>query len=426
MPCLIGGLPSEEYQACLNSLTQSVSKWNTTHWVAHFNLLRYPILVVFINRLAFFCLHQLSIYPNNAFLFAKFKSHDFDNIDNDNQFQTARQIFDIFSGCSECQKDELDKLEGRLKEIEKKFLGGKLEPADGKEPLPALEKIVSKIELKTKLSDDIQKKTNAKEEEKKPNRSSSSQPNPKPAIDQKSARSLADIKEFIQNGTIISIKDFTEKEKELYGELDLKLLLRHKVSDSPTKPAPNPKTPADDSTSSSDSKSASQGRPLPDRPTQTNPAKAPYRSAQTSPSKAPPPPPRSPELKKESTPAPQSKQSSDSKPPTPPPRRDPPVPPPRSNSSSTVTPQPSAPKEDTSTPNPTVTSQPIVKSTVYGTTFRQLSIQIESGEISAKNIPPELRSELSVPELAVLQILDRRGVLKPVDEDEEDTTVWDP
>src|SRR5690242_4434613 len=107
MSFLIGGLTPQQYHTYLNPANESKRKWKSNHCVAHFNLARYSILAVFINRLAYFILQGGAIYPNNLYLFKKFKAHQFSKLVAEEQFAKAEIIFNRFKLCPELDVNEL-------------------------------------------------------------------------------------------------------------------------------------------------------------------------------------------------------------------------------------------------------------------------------------------------------------------------------
>jgi hypothetical protein len=120
MGVLIAGFSPEEYKNFLNPTKQKSSQ-NSNHWFVHFYIDR---LVVLINRIAYFVFHRFSAYPNNAYLFEKFKSHQFSTISEMSQYDAAVEIFKCFQQCPEFDK-QLDPIMQQL-ELVKQSLNKKL------------------------------------------------------------------------------------------------------------------------------------------------------------------------------------------------------------------------------------------------------------------------------------------------------------
>lgn len=117
MSNLIGGLSPQEYKNFLLPSQTVTGNWSHTHWVSNLNLLNYPTLVVFINRLAYFVLHRFSAYPNNIYLFEKFKSHNFSTMQDLDQVKAAKQITKRFKYCLELNQQEIIKIGEKLNEM---------------------------------------------------------------------------------------------------------------------------------------------------------------------------------------------------------------------------------------------------------------------------------------------------------------------
>ncbi len=122
MSFLIGDFSSEQYKAYLNSAAKQEHKGKKSHWVAHFHLSHHSTLAVLVNRIAYFLLHRFAVYPNNAYLFQKFKSYDFTQIDTEEQYEIIKEIFACFQNCSELDEAELGNVEEKLNEIENRLL----------------------------------------------------------------------------------------------------------------------------------------------------------------------------------------------------------------------------------------------------------------------------------------------------------------
>lgn len=115
MEFLIGGLSPEQYKRCLPPTEKSQAKWAAVnHWVARFNIARYPALTVFFYQIAYFILHGFSDYPNPAYLFEKFKSHDFSKDHDPEQAKTIRKIFERFKCCADITEQELGEVETKI------------------------------------------------------------------------------------------------------------------------------------------------------------------------------------------------------------------------------------------------------------------------------------------------------------------------
>jgi hypothetical protein len=121
MSFLIGGFSAQQYSAYLNPTSES-SGCKSSRWFSYFNLTRYPVLAIFVNRLAYFILHRFSAFPNNAYLFDKFKSHDFSSISEQKNYKIAKDIFESFKKCPELKKTELTEIEVKLNSVEKRFI----------------------------------------------------------------------------------------------------------------------------------------------------------------------------------------------------------------------------------------------------------------------------------------------------------------
>lgn len=120
MTLLIGGFSAEQYKSYLNPSKKVQEKWKSSHWVSHFNLARFPLLAIAINRLAYFLLHRM-VYPNNTYLIKKFKAHDFTTLKNKDEVKVAKEIFEIFRCCREVKCEELSDVENQLKVVDQNF-----------------------------------------------------------------------------------------------------------------------------------------------------------------------------------------------------------------------------------------------------------------------------------------------------------------
>lgn len=119
MSFLIGGFSSEQYKAYLDPTSEQKPQWHNSHWAAH--LARYPILAVLVNRMAYCLLHRFAVYPNNAYLFQKFKSHDFTKIETEAECEIAKEIFACFQHCAGLVEIEVSTMEAQLNEIEERL-----------------------------------------------------------------------------------------------------------------------------------------------------------------------------------------------------------------------------------------------------------------------------------------------------------------
>ena len=114
MAFLIGGFSFNQYKNYLQPSNIATGKWSFKN-AMHFNSINYPILTIFLNRLAYFIIHHFSAYPNNAYLFEKFKSHDFTTIQNQDQVKAAKQILNQFKNCLELNQKEFIKIKENVK-----------------------------------------------------------------------------------------------------------------------------------------------------------------------------------------------------------------------------------------------------------------------------------------------------------------------
>ena len=133
MGYLIGGLSPQQYNNCLYSSSNVKRKRVIRHWVTHFNVMNYPIIAVIINRLAYFVLNRFSAYPNNTYLFDKFKAHDFSAIQNQEDWKVTKQIFEKFKGCLELNQQEMIRINEKLTDVEKEIEASEADPGTGKD-----------------------------------------------------------------------------------------------------------------------------------------------------------------------------------------------------------------------------------------------------------------------------------------------------
>jgi hypothetical protein len=130
MSFLIGGFSPREYQAYLNPAWEPKRKEKATYWISHFTLSRFSTLAVLINRLAYFIFHRCAVYPNNTYLFQKFKSHQFNTIATEEQYRKAKEIFNCFKRCPNLDSNELKRIGEELKEVKKRLKTEKEAPVD--------------------------------------------------------------------------------------------------------------------------------------------------------------------------------------------------------------------------------------------------------------------------------------------------------
>lgn len=115
MGFLIGGLSPKQYDAYLS--TNSRTQVEKPKGVMAFLGLSSgcAALAVFINRLAYFIFN--CAYPNDTYLFNKFKSHQFTEMKTTDQYQVAREIFKRFQKCPELGKEDVAKVKTDLKNV---------------------------------------------------------------------------------------------------------------------------------------------------------------------------------------------------------------------------------------------------------------------------------------------------------------------
>lgn len=130
MSFLIGGFSPEQYKSLLPQSPGIKKLSGSRHWISTFNLLRYPAITMMINRVAYFILHRLSVYPNATYLFEKFNGFDFKTLKNEQEIQAAREVFERFKNCQEINQQERLKIGEQLDAVLLKF-------KKEEEPLPA-------------------------------------------------------------------------------------------------------------------------------------------------------------------------------------------------------------------------------------------------------------------------------------------------
>ncbi len=115
MGFLIGGLSPKQYDAYLS--TTSRTQVEKPRGIMAFLGISSgcAALAVFINRLAYFIFN--CTYPNDTYLFNKFKSHQFAEIKSTDEYQAAREIFKRFQKCSELEKADVAKVKKDLKDV---------------------------------------------------------------------------------------------------------------------------------------------------------------------------------------------------------------------------------------------------------------------------------------------------------------------
>lgn len=131
MSFLIGKFSPRQYTSYLIPGLDQKKQWISRHWVSHFNLARYPILVVIIHRLAYWIIHRFSVYPTNNLLFNNFKSYKFRSISTEEQYKIVKKIFKRFQLCSGFDQNELDRIGAELKAVKQQFVKKKEEVPAG-------------------------------------------------------------------------------------------------------------------------------------------------------------------------------------------------------------------------------------------------------------------------------------------------------
>jgi hypothetical protein len=118
----IGGLSFQEYQ----HLLLKPSKPRTSpHWIAPFNLAACSSLAIYINRFVYFLLHQMACYPSTAYLFQKFKSHDFTRIETKGQLDKVEELYEQFSRCISLKPNEKQHFDDSIQAARARIVPGK-------------------------------------------------------------------------------------------------------------------------------------------------------------------------------------------------------------------------------------------------------------------------------------------------------------
>lgn len=123
MSLLIGDFSPEQYQAYMNpspAFKAREGKLFSDRLMAFLNVFCYSALALLVSRLAYSVLHRFA-YPNNHYLFEKFKSHNFQTIDKPEDYATVQHIYERFKICAELNKQELQQVEQQLNDVKKRF-----------------------------------------------------------------------------------------------------------------------------------------------------------------------------------------------------------------------------------------------------------------------------------------------------------------
>lgn len=118
MGFLIGELSPNQYHTYL-SASSRVEAEKMKGVAAFFKFSSYPALAVLINRLAYFILNCFKAYPNDAYLFEKFKSHQFTAMKSVEEYQAAKEIFKRFQKCPELKAEDVAQVKQDLKDLKK-------------------------------------------------------------------------------------------------------------------------------------------------------------------------------------------------------------------------------------------------------------------------------------------------------------------
>lgn len=118
MGFLIGGLSPNQYHTYL-SASSRVEAEKIKGVAAFFKFSSYPALAVLINRLAYFILNCFKAYPNDTYLFEKFKSHQFTAMKAVEEYQAAKEIFKRFQKCPELKTEDVAQVKQDLKDLKK-------------------------------------------------------------------------------------------------------------------------------------------------------------------------------------------------------------------------------------------------------------------------------------------------------------------
>ena len=118
MTILVGGFSPQEYKAYLNPVPKQKQR-SKFHRLIRWPLICCSTLSVLIKRIIYLIRHFGAIYPNNANLFNRFRSHDFKTIDSQEAYQIVQKIFARFQRCLDLQAEELGQVANQLREVEK-------------------------------------------------------------------------------------------------------------------------------------------------------------------------------------------------------------------------------------------------------------------------------------------------------------------
>lgn len=126
MTFLIGGFSAQQYKSYLISTSiENKKTFGLGHSIAHLHLSYFPTIAILVNRLAYFILHHFTVYPNNAYLFRKFKSHTFSQIKSQAEYDAVKEIFILFKHCPSFDSTQLTAIAIQLDVIEKLLKGEK-------------------------------------------------------------------------------------------------------------------------------------------------------------------------------------------------------------------------------------------------------------------------------------------------------------
>lgn len=123
MSLLIGGFSPEQYQAYIDTsptFKAREGKLVSDCLMAFINVFSYSALALLVNRLAYCVMHRLA-YPNNHYLFSKFKAHVFQTIVTREDYATVRGIYKRFKVCAGLNQQELQDVAQKLKSVKKRF-----------------------------------------------------------------------------------------------------------------------------------------------------------------------------------------------------------------------------------------------------------------------------------------------------------------
>lgn len=124
MDFVVGGLHPEKYNYYLNPKVEAKIPYQSSGWISLFNLVKsikpYDFTIL-MKRTIYFIKHQFKEYPNNIYLFQRFKSHQFTDIVNNEEYKTTRDIFKIFKKCSEINREDLSVIKQTLKQVKQQL-----------------------------------------------------------------------------------------------------------------------------------------------------------------------------------------------------------------------------------------------------------------------------------------------------------------